>query len=69
MFHIVLMDIVYILYGDKHWSNILCSAIPTRLHDLKFKVADLEFLRIFILKFLGTYYFQTFWCMWCVSST
>ena len=54
------MDFVHVWYGDRYLSKILCSNIPTSLHDLKVKVLDLEFLCLsFALKFLGPYYFQT----------
>ena len=39
-----LMDLVYIWYNDRYWSKILFSTIPTRMHDLKVKVTDLELL-------------------------
>ena len=39
-----LMDLVYIWYGDRYWSKILFSTIPTPMHDLKVKVTDLELL-------------------------
>ena len=42
------MDLVYVWYDDRYWSEILCSTVPTPLDDLKVKVTDLEF---FMLKF------------------
>ena len=47
-------------YGDRYWSKILHSTIPTPIHDLKVKVTDLELLCwSFMLKFLGPHYFQS----------
>ena len=36
--------LVHIWYGDRYWFKILCSTIPTPIHDLKVKVTDLESL-------------------------
>ena len=49
------MDLVHVWYDDRYWSKILCSTIPTPIHDRrKFKVTDLEFLYLmFTLKILG----------------
>ena len=42
------MDLVYICYDYRSWSNILFSTIHTPAHNLEVKVTDLE---IFMLKF------------------
>ena len=39
------MDMVYVWYDDRYWSKILLNPIPTPMHDLNFKVTDLELLR------------------------
>ena len=39
-----LMDLVYIWYDDRYWSNILFRTSPTSMHVLKVKVTDLELL-------------------------
>ena len=36
------MDVVYMWYGDRYWSQILFSTIPIPDHDLQVKVTDLE---------------------------
>ena len=38
------MDLVHVWCGDRYWSKILHSAIPTPIHDFKVKVTDLELL-------------------------
>ena len=35
-----LMDLVHVWYDDRYWSKILCSTIPTPLHDLEVKVTE-----------------------------
>ena len=63
------MDLVYVWYDDRHWSKILLSTIPTRMHDLKVKVTDLELLCSSLIKFLGPRYFQTLWWIWFMFGT
>ena len=49
----LLMDLINVSHGDRYWSKILCGTFSIPVHDLKGKVADLEFLRkSFMLKFL-----------------
>ena len=35
-----MMDLIYIWYGDRHWSKVLFT---TPAHNLKVKVTDFEF--------------------------
>ena len=35
-----LMDLVPVWYDDRYLSKILCSTIPTPLHDLEVKVTE-----------------------------
>ena len=54
------MDFVHMLHDDRYLSKILCSTIPTPLHDLKVKITETEFLCLsFALNFLWLHYFQT----------
>ena len=36
------MDLVYVWYNDRYWSNILLGTIPIPMQHLKVKVTDLE---------------------------
>ena len=64
------MDLVHVWYGDRYWSKIFHSTIPTPIHDLKVKVTDLELLCwSFMLKFLGPHYFQTLRWIWFMFGT
>ena len=44
LFRKPLMDLVNVWFDDSYWSKILCSTIPSPLHDLKINFTDLEFL-------------------------
>ena len=53
------MDLVHVWYGDRYWSKILHSNIPTPLPDLKVKVTyrlKIFMLKIFTLQFLGSHF-------------
>ena len=55
-----MMDLVYVWYDDRYWSNFYGVPSPCPIHDLKVKVMDLEFYdKSFTIKFLGPQYFQT----------
>ena len=43
-----MMNLVYIWYGDRYRSKILCSNILDRVCDLKVKVTDFEFLMLIL---------------------
>ena len=57
-----MMYLVRVWNDDRDWSKILCSTIPTPVHELKVKVMDLEFLyKSFLLKFLQYMFLCSLW--------
>ena len=57
--------LVHVWYDDRYWSKILCSTIPTPVHDLKVKVRALDFLcKSSVLKFLQCTFLHSLCWIW-----